>query len=277
MLRLLISLFGSATAITVITTGVIYFFQTDVPTWLPAHPIESSNDAREIAEALSTPPTHLMNIMRFSLYHWQTLIAGLLAFFGGLGALAAAYIGAQALKEQTASSQKLAHSEVIRQEKIRTGDKIRQERQVAAALYCEIRNLVGHINIAHQNSLHVHKEGDDDDHREYMNSIMSYDDIHLLFDAMRGQIGLLPVDIGAKIIDFYYQERWISRSILEYKNEMLNSMIDSKIIRVFVGDIAFKANELIEAGNDALKALDEQFNLTKETAIREFEVNDSAI
>ncbi|MFS2014000.1 hypothetical protein ACCD06_29730 [Azospirillum sp. CT11-132] len=254
--------------LTAITTVVIYYFQTDLPTWLPAHPIESSHDAREIAEALSTPPTHLSSVMRFNLYHWQTLIAGFFAFFGGLSALVAAYMGAQALREQTASSQRLAQREIIRQRGIRNHDRNQKERQFAAAIYCEISDLVNSMKAAHNGGNIAIIEGEISC-RAFIDNVKTQEEIHPIFDAIRADIGIMPVNISTNVIRFYSKERWMVRRILEIKSDASRSLVTGPRIIELANEMVYRIGEVLESGDITLSALEAKFHLESETSVQQ--------
>ncbi|WP_137142797.1 hypothetical protein [Azospirillum brasilense] len=84
----------------VIVVVAVLFIPANVPAWEPSY--SATGDAvKEVAKALSTAPDYLAQPTKFALYHWQTLIAGVLAFIAGLSAFAAAAVGATALRDQT--------------------------------------------------------------------------------------------------------------------------------------------------------------------------------
>ncbi|MGY0779849.1 hypothetical protein ACW7BC_18320 [Azospirillum argentinense] len=135
-----VMLAGVITGTVALVTVLVLSIPADVPGWLATYPIDASADSREIAAALSTPPTHLQRPLSYALYHWQTLIAGVLAFVGGITAFGAAFVGAHALREQTERQ--------INFEKERVeNDANDQRRQIASALAGEMRSFKEMIEI----------------------------------------------------------------------------------------------------------------------------------
>ncbi|WP_137106073.1 hypothetical protein [Azospirillum argentinense] len=103
MRKILITLTGIELSLLLLFLGWMAFVVPHLQNPLPRieWADDSKPDAREVASALATPPAHLHDPFWQRLYHWQSLIAGLLAFAGGLGALGAAFVGANAIREQT--------------------------------------------------------------------------------------------------------------------------------------------------------------------------------
>ena len=115
----------------------------EIPGWLAEYPFDASADAREMAAALSTPPTHLRQPLQYALYHWQTLIAGALAYLGGMAAIAGAgalvystwkQIGEQRrAEEKKEADRRIGFQFIILEEVIRI---YRQAKFAEANIYC---------------------------------------------------------------------------------------------------------------------------------------------
>lgn len=97
------NLCGIELAVFVIIIALCVFvygeFSNQLPQWRAT--FNSTSDARELASALSTPPSHVQDPFWQRLYHWQTLIAGFLGFLGAATAVVAAWIGARAVIRAT--------------------------------------------------------------------------------------------------------------------------------------------------------------------------------
>ncbi|GAA4247487.1 hypothetical protein GBZ26_08240 [Azospirillum formosense] len=256
-------LFGAiATVATVlvVTVGLIYMFPAEVPQWSATFPKEASPDAREIAAAISTPPTHMLRPMRFALYHWQTLIAGVLAFLGGAGAFAAAFVGAQALREQTATNAKLVREQYDLQISKEAREKEEEIAQLARTLHAEIDHIVKLVELgrAHK-KLRGIRHMDAGEIKKFLDNTFEDRVVPEVYEAVRGKIGLMPGEAPRKIVQFYKANAYFCTAVIQAKSggidiqssEMANGL------RNFLIDCV---DDVLSEGRKALELLDQVCN-----------------
>lgn len=254
MKKIILSLSAVAVGGLLVVLAAVLFIPADVKDWKPTYPQGvsvgardvASVDAREIAAALSTPPTHLAQPMKYALYHWQSLIAGVLAFFGGIAAFGAAFIGSQALRHQTDEMVKATReaaekqadavrrqaeenttavqAQILATEKHIAEEEERRRRNVAAAISGEILSLIHAIDRREMIDMFGEMVNKARNGKIENISFPVANNYFPIFDAVCQEIGSLPGALPIGIVSFYTR----ARGIVDTMRGLSNGAYDTK-------------------------------------------------
>lgn len=169
----------------------------------------SSADAKEIANAISTPPAHLHTFFWQSIYHWQTLITGFFATISGV-------IVFLQVQKQIRSAEKIADDDrrnsielIIHQEKLarkRVFDaETRKMISICTALICEVSviNEEFSVCIKHWNNITSNPE------RSFMKKHKDIEFTSLAFERYMDDIGNLSESVQGILFSVYSRAlRW---------------------------------------------------------------------
>ncbi|WP_143272017.1 hypothetical protein [Azospirillum brasilense] len=257
-------------SIAVISVLVLTFLVVLIPAkvggWVATYPVDAGADAREIAAALSTPPTHLAQPMQFALYHWQTLIAGVLAFWGGLAAFLAAFVGAQALREQTnrmahvtreAAQQNLYAIQLQLEAQERRDVRTRQFelQQLASAFHAEISSIHGQAKEKAAIKMFERAGVSLDEFKKFLDVVFTDTGRPEVYDSLRDKIGCFPNDTPTKIVKFYDSVQGLSLSIHNIKS----------------GSVTISSEDLARSASKVLHKREQQVVLYGEDVLQDLE------
>ncbi|SMH30602.1 hypothetical protein [Azospirillum agricola] len=237
-----------ASAITGLMVWIVYYFPAEGAGagWFPTYATDASADAKEIAAALSTPPTHLVQPMKYALYHWQTLIAGVLAFFGGLSALAAAYVGALELRSQTNANRDIAEKNInsvtdqLDYQKSKDAAASRDEiKGVCRAFHAEVFHLYDRIYRSGIYS-YLMKCKPTRAEMRFMTKRVFVDNVEPpMFDSLRNSVGKLPDQIPKQIVVFYSAYRDYRLALSSLKSGVTPIEADDQALAAHGGLLSF--------------------------------------
>ncbi|MBK3797889.1 hypothetical protein GAY33_01295 [Azospirillum brasilense] len=260
------SLSGIELALFIVLGGFLIFLWVNLQGAFPeSGKLASSADAREIATALSTPPSHLADPFWKRLYHWQTLVAGVLAFIGGLAAVGAAFIGAQALKDQTnkmvAASNNAAEQnlkaiqlQLDAQESRDIRSRNFELQQLATAFHAEVTNIVDQNKDHYEGRMFQKMKGSLEDFNRAFSGIHVDSNRPEIYDSLRDKIGIFPGEIPRQLVQLYATYASLITSMQHIKDKKIVAEDDEDVVAI-CNNMQIELIQILEIGPKVLDSL----------------------